>query len=89
MRKLLVLVASALAALAFAGVSASSASAESPLFFTDWGWELCPAVSLVDGEVSGGCVIEDFEGSVELYANVPQPVTIGYYAVTYDLLVDA
>jgi hypothetical protein len=88
MRKLLMLGASALAALAFAGVSASSASALSPLFFTDWGWQFCPAVSSVDGEVSGGCVIEDFEGSIELYANVPNPVTIGDYAVTFDLVVD-
>jgi hypothetical protein len=90
MRKLLMLAASALAALAFAGVSASSASATYvPLLFTGgYGSGLCPAVSLADGEVSGGCVVEDFEGSIELYANVPNPVTIGQYDVTFDLFLD-
>jgi ABC-type sugar transport system substrate-binding protein len=90
MRKLLMLAAVALAAMAFAGVSATSASADAPFKFFTHGLEaFCPEVSLQDGEVSGGCLTEDFEGTVQLGVFNPYWTPVGNYAVTFDLVVDS
>ena len=92
MRKLLMLAASAFAALAFAGVFASAASADEEfwLYTSSAHLELCPAVSVDDAEVSGGCTTPDFEGGFLLGTMAGGSwVTIGDYDSTFDLVLDS
>lgn len=87
MRKLLMLAVTALAALAFAGVSASTASAAFMIYDSDAYDTPCPQVSVSGNQVSGGCLIEDFEGTFTLH-NFDGSV-MGHYESTFDLVVDA
>jgi hypothetical protein len=89
MRKLTMLAVSALAALAFAGLTATTATASDPFTLYTHEAEPCPAVSLNDGEVTGGCLTEDFDGSFDLGAFIPNWYLIGRYDSTFDLVVDA
>jgi len=91
MRKLMMLAASAFAALAFAGVWVTTAAASEPfgVYTADWEMDPCPEVSLDDGEVSGGCLTEGFEGSFDLGVFVPQWYLMGVYGSTFDLALDA
>jgi len=62
-----------------------------PLFtvFTDeFLEEGCPAITLEDNEVSGGCVAEDLDGSFNLGAFMPNWTLVGVYDSTFDLVLD-
>ena len=85
MRKSSMLTVMALAVVAFASVSASAAADIPFEIHTDAGLP-CPAVSESDNEVSGGCVIEDFEGELQLHH---LGSALGDYPVDFDLVLDA
>jgi hypothetical protein len=88
MRKLLMLAVTVLAAFAFAGVSATTASAMFKLYTPDY-QGFCPEVSLAGGEVTGGCLVEDFQGSFDLYMSTqPLQYFVGHYVSTFDLVLD-
>ena len=84
MRKSSMLTAMVLAVVAFASMSATAA-ADEPFEIRDAWDERCPAVTENDNEVSGGCLIEDFEGELQLHH---LGSTIGDYPVDFDLVLD-
>jgi len=88
MRKLMMITAMALAAIAFGSMTATATAQEVYAYDSEEALP-CPEVYLADGEVTGGCVTEDFDGSFELGWFTPAWTTIGQYGTTFDLAVNA
>jgi hypothetical protein len=87
MRKSMMLTAMAMAAIAFGGMTATAMAGEG-VYVEDSNYQPCPEVQMSEGEVTGGCVTEDYEGSFELGAFMPNWTLIGTYGSTFDLVLD-
>jgi len=89
MRKLTMITAMALAAIAFGSMTATAVAGEGVSADDSDTGQPCPEVYESDGEVTGGCLIVDYDGSFELGIFLPQWATIGQYGTTFDLAVNA